>query len=310
MTNSILTFGRGLQGIPGAIGVTGATGGRGNTGRTGDVGPQGTKGDKGVTGSPGNIGVNGPIGQTGPTGAKGNTGANSTIPGMTGMTGMTGAQGMTGPVGATGADSTVMGPTGPTGMGPTGADSHVTGPTGPTGLVGPTGSLPVASFISFNIDTCISTPTAAIQPGVMVQGGAISLGTPLPQITVSGHKVYYVPITINTPGVYQLSGAYFVQLMYWESSSHVFVQTGLSGQVYLPFNLATTVASGASSPSIDPVVSPTTAYTGSFGPMFNLAAGTYWLHYPQTTPHTANSTYTLHQMHRTTVTYMGLSSIL
>jgi len=55
--------------------------------------------------------------------------------GPTGMTGPTGPTGMTGPTGPTG----MTGPTGPTGMtGPTGP-TGMTGPTGPTGMTGPTG---------------------------------------------------------------------------------------------------------------------------------------------------------------------------
>ena len=65
-------------------------------------------------------------------GPAGPTGADSTVPGPTGPTGA----GVTGP---TGADSTVVGPTGLTGAtGATGAG--VTGPTGDTGVTGPTGS--------------------------------------------------------------------------------------------------------------------------------------------------------------------------
>lgn len=73
-------------------------------------------------------------GATGPTGPKG---ADSTVEGPTGPTGATGPQG------PTGAASNVPGPTGPTGAtgptGPTGADSTVPGPTGPVGATGPTG---------------------------------------------------------------------------------------------------------------------------------------------------------------------------
>jgi hypothetical protein len=65
------------------------------------------------------IGVQGEAGPTGPTGVQGPTGP-------TGVAGPTGATGITGPTGSTGPQSTVTGPTGPSG-----------GPTGPTGVTGP-----------------------------------------------------------------------------------------------------------------------------------------------------------------------------
>jgi hypothetical protein len=144
----------GATGPTGATGPIGATGpGVGATGPTGAAGAAGATGPTGAAGSAGAAGATGPTGAdstvAGPTGAEGPTGptgAASTVPGPTGPGG--GATGATGP---TGADGTA-GATGPTGAagaagatGPTGADSTVAGPTGPTGAgtdgaTGPTGA--------------------------------------------------------------------------------------------------------------------------------------------------------------------------
>ena len=126
-------------------------------------------------------------------GPAGPTGADSTVPGPTGPTGA----GVTGP---TGADSTVVGPTGLTGAtgatgagvtGPTGADSTVAGPPGPTGatgagVTGPTG------------DTGVTGPTGSSSAGPV---GSIQLSDGSGGVT--GSTAFYLD---STAGEYILYG--------------------------------------------------------------------------------------------------------
>ena len=126
-------------------------------------------------------------------GPAGPTGADSTVPGPTGPTGA----GVTGP---TGADSTVVGPTGLTGAtgatgagvtGPTGADSTVAGPPGPTGATG-------AGVTGATGDTGVTGPTGSSSAGPV---GSIQLSDGSGGVT--GSTAFYLD---STAGEYILYG--------------------------------------------------------------------------------------------------------
>ena len=203
MTNSILTFGRGIPGPTGTTGI-GATGITGPAGVPGPIGSQGSTGPQGPIGDHGLVGSQGPSGAIGPTGPQGAQGNNGPL-GATGATGGTGATGMTG-VGATGAaGASITGATGWTG--PQGVQGN-TGMSGGTGATGVSGEPPTAQLLSF----FAYVPYSGIAADLVVAASVVTHGTYLqllPPPTLETDSYFYIPFSVAQSGIYQLTWVYF-----------------------------------------------------------------------------------------------------
>jgi hypothetical protein len=209
-----------------------------------------------------------------------NTGSNGTGPTgpqstITGPTGPTGYQ-HTGP---TGPQSTITGFTGPTGIagftGPTGPQSTITGPTGRTGAVGRTGYTGPTGMTGYTGPTgpqsVITGPTGRTgQTGYTGPTGPPSAITgPTGPPGGGGSSNYWAPTTIGTPGIYYVgnSGVYAVGIGTNTPTAALDVSANL---ISVP-----NVASSVHYSTDNPFVSPTTPVSSYYYYLFTSGTGTF-----------------------------------
>jgi hypothetical protein len=174
----------GPQGLTGAQGIQGLTGPQGPIGLTGATGPQGPIGLTGATGPQGPIGLTGATGPQGPIGLTGSTGPQ----GIQGLTGATGANGKTilngnvNPSAAIGSDGdfyinkTSNQLFGPKTSGAWGTGTSLVGPTGATGIF-PNGTT-AGEMMYWNGTAWVSVAPGISLPGNQVQTLGFCNGVP------------------------------------------------------------------------------------------------------------------------------------
>ena len=258
------TGAQGIQGVAGPtgptgpIGLTGATGPAGTNGAVGATGPIGTTG---LTGPAGANGVTGPIGPQGIQGIPGTNGASGPI-GLTGPAGSQGIQGLTGPSGASGTNGTngAVGAIGPIGLtGATGAQGiqGLTGAQGIQGLPGTNGTNGAVGANGTNGLTALVKTTAELAGANCATGGTkvetgldVNNNGILDAGEVNSVQTTYV---CNGAGGSLSNGNAQGQMLFWNGTSWINLNSGNNGQILTVCNNQPTWTTGGTCPSVSSI---------------------------------------------------------
>ena len=238
-----------ISNIMGPQGLTGATGPQGITGLSGPQGPQGANGATGLTGPAGPQGLIGPTGIAGTNGAQGIQG----LPGTNGAVGATGPTGLTGPAGATGAQG-IQGLPGPSGA------SGTNGTNGAVGAIGPAGAQGIQGVPGTNgtngLTALVKTTVEPAGPNCVAGGTKVENGLDannngiLDAGEVNSVQTTYV---CNGAGGALSNGNAQGQMLFWNGTSWVNLNSGNNGQILTVCNNQPTWTTGGTCPSVSSI---------------------------------------------------------